>query len=61
MGMDPTQALARFAATLQYDDIPERVREYCKNLLLDALACALAGHLGEETSPLRCRLMSSRC
>jgi cytochrome P450 len=25
------------------------VREYCKNLLLDTLACALAGHLGEET------------
>ena len=49
MGMDPTQALARFAATLQYDDIPERVSEYCKSLLLDALACALAGHLGEET------------
>jgi len=49
MGMDPTQVLARFAATLKYDDIPERVREHCKNLLLDALACALAGHLGEET------------
>jgi 2-methylcitrate dehydratase PrpD len=25
------------------------VREHCKNLLLDALACALAGHQGEET------------
>jgi 2-methylcitrate dehydratase PrpD len=25
------------------------VREQCKNLLLDALACALAGHQGEET------------
>lgn len=46
---DVTQALSRFAATLEYDAIPERVREYCKNLLLDALGCALAGHQGEET------------
>ena len=44
-----TEILARFAATVQYEEIPARVREYCKNLLLDALACALAGHLGEET------------
>jgi 2-methylcitrate dehydratase PrpD len=41
--------LAEFAATLEYDKIPERVRACCKNLLLDALACALAGHQGEET------------
>jgi 2-methylcitrate dehydratase PrpD len=44
-----TAVLARFAATVTYDEIPERVREYCKNLLLDALACALAGQQGEET------------
>ncbi|MGH8700419.1 MAG: MmgE/PrpD family protein, partial [Burkholderiales bacterium] len=44
-----TQSLARFAATLTYDQIPDRAREHCKNLLLDALACALAGHQGEET------------
>ena len=50
MAENVTEVLARFAATMKYDDIPERVREYCKNLLLDALACALAGHLGEETS-----------
>jgi len=49
MAENVTEVLARFAATMKYDDIPERVREYCKNLLLDALACALAGHLGEET------------
>lgn len=49
MAGDVTQALARFAAALHYDDIPERVREYCKDVLLDALACAAAGHLGEET------------
>ena len=46
---NPTQVLARFAATLEYDRIPAHAREYCKNLLLDTLACAVAGHLGEET------------
>jgi 2-methylcitrate dehydratase PrpD len=46
---ETTEVLARFAATLTYDDIPLRVREYCKDLLLDTLACAVAGHQGEET------------
>jgi 2-methylcitrate dehydratase PrpD len=50
MSGEPTQALARFAAGLAYDDIPAAAREHCKNLLMDALACALAGHKGEETS-----------
>jgi 2-methylcitrate dehydratase PrpD len=49
MAGDVTQKLAGFAARLDYDAIPERVREYCKDLLLDTLACALAGHQGEET------------
>lgn len=49
MAGDPTQILARFAAELDYDDIPERARKYCKDVLLDALACAVAGHQGEET------------
>jgi 2-methylcitrate dehydratase PrpD len=49
MAAEVTQTLARFAATLRYDDIPQRVREHCKKLLLDALACAVAGRLGEET------------
>src|SRR5450631_2537 len=44
-----TEHLARFAASLSYDDIPLRVREQCKDVLLDTLACALAGHAGEET------------
>jgi 2-methylcitrate dehydratase PrpD len=47
---EPTQALAQFAAELTYDAIPAAAREHCKNLLMDALACALAGHQGEETS-----------
>jgi 2-methylcitrate dehydratase PrpD len=44
-----TERLAGFAASLQYDDLPANVREHCKNVLLDTLACALAGHQGEET------------
>jgi 2-methylcitrate dehydratase PrpD len=43
-----TEVLARFAATVKYDEIPERVRECSKNLFLDALACSLAGYEGEE-------------
>jgi 2-methylcitrate dehydratase PrpD len=46
---EATGVLAAFAASLTYEAIPERVREYCKDLLLDALACAMAGHAGEET------------
>ena len=30
---ETTEVLAQFAASLQYDDIPERVREYCKDML----------------------------
>ena len=53
MAANPTQALAQFAAKLEYEDIPERAREYTKDLLLDALACALAGHRGEETTQVQ--------
>ena len=49
---EATQALAQFAATLSYEALPERVREHCKKLLLDALACAVAGHRGEETGQM---------
>lgn len=52
MANDITATLADFAAGLKYEDIPERVRENCRILLLDTLACALAGHLGEETSQI---------
>src|SRR5437762_689868 len=52
MSANVTEALASFAASLQYENVPERVREHCKNLLLDALACAVAGHRGEETQQL---------
>jgi 2-methylcitrate dehydratase PrpD len=49
MAGETTQMLARFAATLGYDAIPQQVRDYCKDVLLDALACGVAGHQGEET------------
>ena len=49
---EATQVLAGFAAALQYDDLPDKVRQHCKNLLLDTLACALAGDQGEETQQL---------
>lgn len=52
MPQEPTQALAAFAASLNYEGIPEKVREYCKDILLDTLACALAGHQGEETAQI---------
>jgi 2-methylcitrate dehydratase PrpD len=49
MAGDATGALAQFAAALRYEDLPGSVRDHCKHLLLDALACALSGHQGEET------------
>ena len=52
MSENVTEVLAGFAASLQYDDLPGRVRDHCKNVLLDTLACAVAGHRGEETQQL---------
>lgn len=50
---EPTRILADFAAGLRYDDLPPRTREHCKNLILDALSCAVAGYQGEETEQVR--------
>src|SRR5215813_7846699 len=52
MSGNVTEVLAGFASSLQYDDLPGHVREHCKNVLLDTLACAVAGHRGEETQQL---------
>src|SRR5664279_4120600 len=49
---ETTAVLAQFASALKYEDIPQGTREYCKNILLDTLACAVAGHQGEETHQL---------
>ena len=51
-GAEATGVLAQFAASLGAGDLPASVREHCKDLLLDALACALSGHQGEETHQL---------
>ncbi|MDE0059344.1 MAG: MmgE/PrpD family protein [Defluviicoccus sp.] len=53
MSRETTERLAGFAATLRLDAVPEDVRQAAKALLLDALACALAGHRGEETGQVR--------
>ena len=50
---EPTRILAEFAAGLRYDNLPERNREHCKNLILDGLACAVAGYQGEETGQVK--------
>lgn len=52
MAGEATQVLAGFASGLRYEDVPERVREQAKNLLLDTLACAIAGGQGEETGQI---------
>jgi 2-methylcitrate dehydratase PrpD len=52
MATEPTGILAEFAAGLELDAIPDDVKGSAKILILDALACALAGHQGEETGQL---------
>jgi 2-methylcitrate dehydratase PrpD len=52
MSENVTGLLAGFAASLQYENLPGPVRDHCKNVLLDTLACAVAGHRGEETQQL---------
>ena len=59
MANEATQVLAEFAASLQYENFPEHVRESCKNLLLDALACAVAGGHGDETEQVLVRIRRS--
>lgn len=49
MIQEPTQVLAAFAASLSLEAVPARVQACAKGLVLDALACALAGYEGEET------------
>ena len=53
MADNATEVLAGFAAGLTYDTIPADVRDSAKLLVLDALACAVAGNLGEETGQMQ--------
>lgn len=48
-----TRTLANFAASTTLDDLGPDVRSSARALLSDAIACALAGHRGEETGQLR--------
>lgn len=52
MATTPTGELATFVASLRYEDVPERVRERVKDVLLDTVASALAGHQGDETAQI---------
>ena len=42
MAVSPTLALAEFAATLTFGDLPADVVENVKLMILDALGCAIA-------------------
>jgi 2-methylcitrate dehydratase PrpD len=48
--LKPTEDLARFASETTYDRLPASARDFARHLLLDSIACALAGDLGDETS-----------
>ena len=50
--LNPTEALADFAATLSWDRLPGHVAERVKDLILDALASAFLGYDAAEASPL---------
>lgn len=46
---DPMVTLCRFANELRYEDIPEEVLEFSKQLILDTIGCMVGGH---NTSPI---------
>jgi 2-methylcitrate dehydratase PrpD len=46
----PTSVLARFAAELSWADIPDKVQQRVKDILVDALASAMVGHGADDTS-----------
>jgi 2-methylcitrate dehydratase PrpD len=50
------EALAQFVATTEWDDIPERVQQHAKIVLLDTLGVILAGSERPEVMQLRERL-----
>ena len=53
MPTTPTAGLATFIAGLQYEQIPAPIRERVKDILLDAIASALAGTHGDEVKQIR--------
>jgi 2-methylcitrate dehydratase PrpD len=53
MPANPTAALARFVAGLEYGHLPAAVRERVKDIILDTLASAIAGRQGDESAQIR--------
>lgn len=53
MSATPTAELAAFIAGLQYEQIPAATRERVKDIILDAVASALAGTHGDEVRQVR--------
>ncbi len=41
--ISPTQTLSECVAKLKFEDIPELVREYAKDLILDSIGCSIGG------------------
>jgi 2-methylcitrate dehydratase PrpD len=46
----PTSVLAQFAAELSWADIPDKVQQRVKDILMDTLASALVGHGADDTA-----------
>lgn len=54
MNDSPSQTLARFAAKLRFDDIPEPVIRRAEDLFLDWFGCALAGKGARPVEAIEC-------
>ena len=54
------ETLARFAAETRLEDIPDRVREHARRVLLDSVGVILGGSVRPEVSALRQRLGADR-
>jgi 2-methylcitrate dehydratase PrpD len=52
MSATPSHDLAAFVVGLGYEKLPARVVERTKDILLDTVASAIAGHHGEETGQI---------
>jgi 2-methylcitrate dehydratase PrpD len=52
MSQTPTRDLAAFVVGLRYEDLPSHVVRRAKDILLDTVACAIAGHQGDETAQI---------
>ena len=52
-GHQADRRAGRFAAAITYDDLPASTREFTPAPVLDSVASALAGDLGDETADLR--------